>query len=431
MKEHKVRIYVDQHPRKTRGGGFIRECCMAVRSRKKLVPSNKSVLYPPDIKHKQRCQKRLKGGKLAATPLRKPPSHGKQVTIKRKQARKESDNSSMALPETESVGLVDTHPSSTSIKKLELFVPIAPQSPAALSSPSVSNDSSAVSPTMVRREMIRMNAETQTEGIADGGEEMASAREQSVQTETGSLVQNSETCDVVVTGSSDSGTAPTLPSSNLSPIPVLESTSLQGNSPHSLLFPPSQLEEDSPSPNSSPLSLPVKGSRWEERRQSDAPQSLPKFKLSRHKFSSTGDVRAPLPESPLLRSTMKDSLTFLHETGLHAECPENALQMIGRSLNAAGSQTFDSFMSTDMLATVGERGILPKHCREGIVFLATSQSSLASETGEGGLLEGTEESGMVAGNKTSKELSEEVKEKVTETAETTEEADYSDDFEGL
>ena len=457
VKEKKVRI-AQWSETSASGGRFVRECCRNIKPKKKLIPSNKSVLYPPDIKHKWRVfspKKQSKGSKRAPSAAQLPVKKTQAVVPKKKvlinkQANKKN-GPSMIVSETE---LVNAGSSST--KKLEVFVPLAShsQSSSALSSPSTSKGPS-LSPTMVRREMSRLNAETQTEETIvttyvekDTQKSTATSELSVVQTEVVELAGESETAetsDAASEDNDDSRAAHTQTSSGSDPVTHhLESVSPSllprddspatavPNSPPELRqaimeasgSSPQGLKSEDDFPSASPtLPLGVRGGRRQQRRLSDAPQSLLRFKLSRHKFSSTGDVSTALPESPLLHNT-RDSLTSIHEAaGAHpATIPENALQK-GRSLDIlGGSQTFDSLMSTtDVLAAMGGgKGILPKHLREGIVYLATSQSSLGAS--ENGWLERTGELATV-GNGEGGENSREASGGIGR------ESDYSDDFE--
>ena len=460
VKEKKVRI-AQWSETSASGGRFVRECCRNIKPKKKLIPSNKSVLYPPDIKHKWRVfppKKQSDGSKRAPSAAQLPVKKTqavvpKKIVLKNKQVNKKN-GPSMTVSETE---LVNAGSSST--KKLEVFVPFAShsQSSSALSSPSMSKGPS-LSPTMVRREMSRLTAETQTEETIvttyvekDTQKSAATSELSVVQTEAVELAGESETAetsDAASDDDDDSRAARTQTSSGSDPVTHhLESVSPSllprddspaaavPNSPPELRqaimeasgSSPQGLKSEDDFPSVSPtLPLGVRGGRRQQRRLSDAPQSLLRFKLSRHKFSSTGDVSTALPESPLLHNT-RDSLTSIRETaGAHpATIPENALQK-GRSLDIlGGSQTFDSLMSTtDVLAAMGGgEGILPKHLREGIVYLATSQSSLGA--GESGWLERTGELATVGngeGGENSREAS-------AGTGRESEYSEYSDTFE--
>ena len=403
VRQQKVR---EQRVRKSegRGGGFVRQCCKAVISRKTLVPSSKSVLYAPDITHKQKhflSRKKTKGVRFAGFPQRTSANHKEQdkAVQSHEQALSHTDTMSFMAPSNiESVQPINSTPT----VKLNVYVPTTHHGPAPLSSPpSVLSSTSSL--TMVRREMTRVNVETQTEGIANREEEkdkqkVTTTREQSVQTEEGEQVRN-ETWKSEAATSSSGGETANPPFSTHTPI---EPASLAQAS--SVLVQPAGEEEGSQhhstkTPTSSPI-LPLRDSscRLQDRRQSDAAQSLAKFRSSRQ-FSSMGDIRTTLPESPLL-----------HSTTLHTgSAPENTLKSVE-------SQTLDgSFMSTDnMVAAVEERGVLPllsKHHRDGIVFLATSQCSLPSYRGDGGQFD---ELGVGVS---------------TETVEACGEDDYSDDFE--
>ena len=398
VRQEKVR----QHVRKGggRGGGFVRQCCKAVTSRKKLIPSNKSILYAPDIVHKQRAflsQKKSKSVKFADSPPRKPADHKKQRKTICDQPKSCTDAKSFAgSSNSESVQPVNPNPT----VKLDVHVSTTShdQSPTLLSSPP--SMSSASPPTMVRREMRRVNAETQTEEIEKDEQKATTAREQSVQTECEEV--RNETWKDEADTSSRGGVTPA-PSSTPTHTQSIEAATRTLSPQPSLIVLPAEVEERNlphQSLTSSPrLPLLETSSRLQERRQSDGAQSLPKFRSSRQQFSSMRDIRTALPESPLL-----------HSTTLHTD-PDTVLK-------SAESQTFDSFLSTtDLVGAVEERGVLPllsKHHQEGIVFLATSQCSLPSYRGNGGQCDETEELGVGAS---------------TEMVEDDGEDDYSDDFE--
>ena len=475
QKEHNVKVAPS--PGQVRSERFVRKCCVAVRPRAKVIPSNKSVLYPPDIKHKRVKEARSAPRKKA----RSREQEVKQNLNKRKEAKKKS--SSTALSKTGSVGPTPQHspsstsqsPSSMSHNRSSIVIPRKMvrlkqtqtettvdeekdnQGIDTAREHSLPRDSPTRLQTMVHREMVRLNAATQTETTVNDNQVIDTASEHSVplyssmvrlnaatQTETmineekDNQVRDTVQEQLLETESKNvanemwesevltdnGGVSTNHSSSNVSLSPqnnslssLLSSSEQQGNvqakfssSVHEL-----QTEEKgNPSLSRNPVlsqTLPVQGSRMQVRQ----PQSFQK--LSRQKFSSTGDVRVTLPESPLLHSTMKGSVVSLHETSLQA----NDTLRTGRTL---GSQTFDSFLSTDMLA---EKGILPGHCRDGIVFLATSQSSLASEAGGQEQCEKTE---GTAGDQ--KELSEDVEEMAGEMIESSGESvetNYSDDFE--
>ena len=385
---HRAKMSVQ--PARRSGGSrrFVRECCVNAVRTKKLVPSNKSVLYPSDIRHKQRCYQSRKDIRSASVVSQRAPRAYviKKNTVKHKQ-RKHAPTVSVGPENTEKVG---TQPSSA-VRKLELFVPTVTQTVSSSLSVSVSSQSSLAS--VKHRQMTRCNTETQTEtGGMDLTKEsiqqkMSAVESVLIQTEGGEHANEAQ-IKAESDGNCDKIT-PTPPSSS-SPIThseVLKPLSLLQSSPHPHPQDPTGLNRapvnSSPPPTLTESSLrtstPPESRKCVKDRQHTQHLAMGmEFRLSKQKFSSTGDIRRALPESPLLHTTTRGSLTSLHDTKSNA--PENTLQA-NTTAAARGlySQTFDSFASTELLASVGGKGILPEHCREGIVYLATSQSSLASE----------------------------------------------------
>ena len=429
------------------GGRFVRECCVVKKPAKKLVPSNKSVLYPPDIPHKQKQYLSLKLGRKAVSFNRVAPPQAKQAEVivkkqkvsKSVQVEKKRKRTGKVSTAGGNLDRADDTKRPHFVKKLEVFIPT--QSPATTLSPSSTSDdqNSLTSSTTatVHRNMNKISVETQTEeerGGLDFVPPPESVIENSVQTLDRELVDelHNETDE---TSSESHNGMQIIPSkdptfsnsaSNSVSTPLLPQFTPNPSNSIALSHTVIEPEESSHAPGAA-LSVsshgtstppPVHRKTLQARRADTQSQGDGELRLSKEKFASTSDVRSHLPESPLLRSmAMKGSLTSLHGTNLHPAdsiIPENTLQ---QNTNREDSVMYDSFMSTEMLASAtGAKSILPQHCREGVVYLATSQGSLISEPcRQGPSNEEERKGGLIEG--------EEAAEQDIESG------DYSDDFE--
>ena len=193
--ERKKRISFSHN---TTRGRFVRECCQPAKPVVKLVPRNKSVLYPPDIQRKRRriglAKEKLKGRDLTIPARQLPASKERAiVAITKTAARKRSE-----CEDYSTTGGDKTKPAEgafSPFRKLEVFIPCVPQSLSPSLSPSLSNGSSpspsispspskgsTMFPSLLRREMATLNAEIQTEGPVEKEEREGVATVPSLQT---------------------------------------------------------------------------------------------------------------------------------------------------------------------------------------------------------------------------------------------------------
>ena len=313
-------------------GRFVRKCCLSTKPKAMPIPKSKSFLYPPDIRHKRR--KSVHGTFVKELPAQQNSSRQEKTAERARGIRTLVKGVSASVDEDQ------TRNESSPFRRLDVVVPCASQSshstPPATPSPCKEPTPSS---TAIPRESLGVSVETQTDAAAseDRGAQKPETTEHSVQTE------------VVVGAGLEAG------SEIESSAKTSESAfALLNEEPQNGSFSGSPREERSPS---SAFSI----QEQRERELASAHQSL---HLSRRKFSSTGDI-STLPESPLLRSIKNSSISKHLDTLPRNESARNLSQM------------FDSLMSDDMAAS-GGRVMLPKNIREGI-YLATSQSSLASE----------------------------------------------------
>lgn len=492
-------------------GRFVRECCQPTKQRVKLVPRNKSVLYPPDIQRKRRrigFPKEKSKGRDLTIPARQLPASKERATaaITEKVARKRSEHE-----DAFTIGGGETKPAegTSPVRKLEVFIPRVPQCPFPSLSPSLSSGSSPspsispslsqMSPSLSRREVATLHAETQTEGLevegegqeegrgvatvpslqtgavgtVEGREVLVTSEEESESEDQRSHIQLSDMAAsrkeqppqsdsfavesqdklkemrhpqsteaaVMLKGESEDGelnhqlsaTATAAPQKE-SVLPVPQSDSFTAELDKGEKASSPQSVDSARYPQSTRASPNVPGNKWRQRRGSDVVHSLSKFNLSRHKFSSVGDI-STAAESPLIRSLRTSLPCVLETTASSVDLSRlNRLQTVRSRSHDIGSQTFDSF--TDTLEVGGGRGILlKKRLGNSLVYLASSQSSVASEEGwcEG---KGEGEEGVVKeeGEEEEGERWEgeglESEARMAEPGEgSDQEVDYSDDFE--
>ena len=159
---------------------FIRECCQLKKPQGKLVPRGKSVLYPPDIKHKWRKIHRpkeksnrcrhfpgFKEKKLGTKTKKVGSSNGDDPYTDEKNPATTTEeiggsNGNVAHTDDNYQRKTQLKDGSPSVRKLEVFIPCA----LPLSSPSLSSFSSPKVSLVPQTLIQRSNIQTQTEGRA-------------------------------------------------------------------------------------------------------------------------------------------------------------------------------------------------------------------------------------------------------------------------
>ncbi len=337
-----------------RGKRIVRECCALKPSNRLRVPKGKSVIYGPDITHKQRsknqaasrrvkkepCAWRTKQSSVQSTQKdytsRKSPRRPRQnsAATPRDPRPKEFDHSvpveNVTPPGTEQLQLPV---SSSGTRKLEVFIPQAVPEVATslLSSGSVSS----VETLKHQEEEPRMGQAVclqQTDQVRD----TTSSSSDSLPG-VGSRVSELRTGESATPGSSPIANSPPLspphlnfaefePSAPRSP----ETTAPK---PESVLFPTSR-----------DVNIVVSGASTPSRSPAPAPLHPPSHVVSGRRLSV--DLGSPVPLS----------------------------KKRGSLLNMTGSQTLGLCMSIDSL-DIAASTVLPKHHQVGGVYLAMSQSS--------------------------------------------------------
>ena len=400
---------------------FVRECCAVRKPAKKMIPAHKSVLYPLDISHKHRqqsTQKRVRGSPVhrvahTLTYVKREDAKAKCVPKERGKPCARGSNSGKSVLTRQTDGA----------RRLEVFIPTLYQS-----SPTPSSTrSSSLTMVAVDRGTTGISVETQTKSSRDLDQpppppplpQPLTITERSVQTSDTEPVcdepRGEEEGETIIGVASSRRRAGGEASGDLTRVNRHVSPTLTPHSSPSPSTTDRPLVDTSCTPPPAVPALsptPCEQRTLQEKRQeaiTRSTESVGVSRLSKVKSVSTGDVRARFPDSPLLHSTaMRGSLVSLHELTLQQarrSVPDDDTLRLNTELSLT-QESHGSSVGTQVLASRAE-GALLGHCREGGVYLATSQGSLANDPcrpgvkGEDARFEGGrgDESGVTVGTR--------------------------------
>ena len=361
-----------QHSGTGHGRKFLRECCMLKHPSALRVPKHKSVIYPPDIARIKRknFQKKVKHSTNAA---RLPPGmqKGTRTAVESqkqpKLSSKEcSSDGSITREISEKVDIIrDTSAKivSSAVRKLEVFIPQASHSTkssrasssligssvASLKScdenvPIPTKQTDAEAQTVDVHINQLMDAGTQTNLLLNTESVVAAVKEQKDQ--KGTIVDVSQSCQGI-----------TLQSPNLSPQEdTLDKSQSLSTSTQSV----AQRADSQGVPQETQDGL-NGGENTDSVPHKQTPFAAKSFPASNVNIvvTHTGNLSQ---EPPTARSV--DNIPSLYAS----KKPSSLLNI--------ASQTLDSFVSTNSL-DVMDSAVLPKHLRNSLVYLATSQSTCA------------------------------------------------------
>ena len=337
---------------------FFRKCCMPVHPNALRVPKHKSVIYPPDI---ARVRRRNFLARKAANAERLPPGMQrgatkrteKQAQLKPILATKECSNeSSIATLAEEKVSKKETS-AQTAMRKLEVFIPqalypIKSSEMSLLSGSSVPLKSCDKTILFPDEEQEAQTADTHGDQLMDAG------------TRTELLVDTEPVVDAPKDQES-----------------VITHTSqfCQG----AITSPKLSPQEDGSQWTSKSVSQ-SEGSMGTPQQTEEGLKCLENYNIAPQIFVTKPFVASNI-NTIVPRAGGNTGLSQEHPTpsyrasidGLYVGKKQSSL------LNIA-SQTFDSFMSTDSL-DVMDSAVLPnKQQREGVLYLASSQSTMGESS---------------------------------------------------
>ena len=360
-----------QHSGTGHGRKFLRECCMLKHPSALRVPKHKSVIYPPDIARIKRKNFQKKA-RLSTNAARLPPRMQKGARTAEKQPKPSSkqcsSDGSITREISEKVDIMRDMSAeivSSAVRKLEVFIPQAShstessQASSSLIGSSVaslkSHDEDGLIPTEQTDteaetvDLQLMDAGTQTNMLLNSESVVAAVMEQKDQ--KGTIVDVSQSCQ---------GTA--LQSPNLSPQEdtLDKSQSLSTSAPSVTQRADSQgvPQETQDDLNGGENTDTVPHKQTPFAAKSFAAKSFAASNVS-IVVTHAGNLSQ---EPPTARSV--DNIPSLYAS----KKPSSLLNI--------ASQTLDSFVSTNSL-DVMDSAVLPKHLRNSLVYLATSQSTCA------------------------------------------------------
>ena len=340
---------IHQHLETDHSGKFFRECCMPIHPNALRVPKHKSVIYPPDITRVRRNfatrkATRVPPGMQKGTTKRTKKQAQPKQTLATKECSNESSIATLAQEESEKVNSIRETSAQTAMRKLEVFIPQA----------KYSIKSSGTSPLSVSlkscNELPDEEQGAQTVG-AYGDQLMDAGTQTELLVDTESVVDAPKDQDE---GSSIIDTAQIWQGAVLPPKLSPQADGSQSTS--------RSIQSVTQSDGS--MGAPQEGLNCAENVVNHAPHILVTKPLE------TSNVNTVVPhaggsvglsqEHPTPRASVD---------GLYISKKQSSL------LNIA-SQTLDSFMSTDSLDVMDSAVLPKKHQAEGVLYLATSQSTM-------------------------------------------------------
>ena len=364
------------HQRLNTGDGrrFLRECCMLKHPSALRVPKHKSVIYPPDIARikRKKFQKKVKcSTDTASLPPRMQKDAVKGARSQRQSKHSfigcSSDGSITGLGEiSEKVDIIgDTSAEivSSAVRKLEVFIPRA-------SDPAESSQASSS-----RHSIVSLKSHDEDLPISMGQTDAEAQTHVNQLMDAGTqtnLLLNTESVVATVTEQKDQkGTSVDVPQS-------YQGTTLQSpNQGTTLLSPNLSPQEDrrqilSTSTQSVAQKADSQGVPQETQNSLNGRENAEGVTHKQTLFAAKPAFAASnvnivvthmgnlLQEPPTPRSV--DNIPSLYAS----KKPSDLLNI--------ASQTLDSFLSTNSLDVMGST-VLPKHQRDSILYLASSQST--------------------------------------------------------
>lgn len=353
-----------QHSGTGHGRKFLRECCMLKHPSALRVPKHKSVIYPPDIARIKRkiFQKKIKHSTNVA---RLPPGMQKGARTADKQPKPSSkqcsSDGSITREISEKVDVMrDTSAKivSSAVRKLEVFIPQA----------SHSTESSQASSSLIGSSVASLKS-----------------HDEDVPIPTEQMDAEAQTVDVHINQLMDAGTQTNILLNTESVVAVVKeqkdqkgtivdvSQSCQGTALQSPNLSP---QEDTLDKSQS-----LSTSTQSVAQRADS-QGVPQEIQDDLNGGENTDT-VPHKQTPFAASNV--SIVVTHAGNLSQEPPtarsvDNIPSLYASkkpsSLLNIASQTLDSFVSTNSL-DVMDSAVLPKHLRNSLVYLATSQSTCA------------------------------------------------------
>ena len=350
-----------QHSGTGHGRKFLRECCMLKHPSALRVPKHKSVIYPPDIARIKRKNFQKKA-RLSTNAARLPPGMQKGARTAEKQPKPSSKQCSSDGSITSEISEKDTSAKivSSAVRKLKVFIPQA----------SHSIESSQTSSSLIGSSLASLKSHDEDDPIPT---EQTDAEAQTVDlqlmdagTQTNMLL-NTESVVATVTEQKDQkGTIVDVSES-------CQGTALQ--SPN--LSPQEDTLDKSQSLSTSTQSVAQRAD------SQGVPQEIQDDLNGGENTESVPHKKTPFAAKSFAASNV--SIVVTHAGNLSQEPPtagsvDNIPSLYASkkpsSLLNIASQTLDSFVSTNSL-DVMDSAVLPKHLRNSLVYLATSQSTCA------------------------------------------------------